>query len=145
MRKPYTKAEQCGHVHGLQEWVCKHEAGTPEGSCFCQLRPKIGHTHRIRSHFKPSLICLSTHGSWNTTFRSVSIRAQILLLLFYITLPTSFLECQFCAIMSRPYLCSDPNLSDHSSSEGGFVSIFGFAVSALSTSSAMDVKGVRKP
>jgi hypothetical protein len=49
------------------------------------------------------------------------------------------------ALLFRPYLCSDPNLSDHSSSEGGFFSIFGVAVSASSTSSAMDVKGVRKP
>jgi hypothetical protein len=49
------------------------------------------------------------------------------------------------ALLFRPYLCSDPNLSDHSSSEGGFFLIFGVAASALSTSSAMDVKGVRKP
>jgi hypothetical protein len=44
--------------------------------------------------------------------------------------------------MSRPYLCSDPSLNNHSSSEGGCISIFGFAVFflILSTSSAIDVK-----
>ena len=63
---------------------------------------------------------------------------SVLLYLFYST-NNAF------ALLFRPYLCSDPNLSDHSSSEGGFFSIFGIAVSALSTSSAMDVKGVRKP
>jgi hypothetical protein len=74
-------------------------------------------------------------------FASASIRVHTLLF----TLICSTLLTRPFALLFRPYLCSDPNLSDHSSSEGGFFSIFGIAVSALSTSSAMDVKGVRKP
>jgi len=72
--------------------------------------------------------------------QSVIIRVHTLLysILFYST-NKAF------ALLFRPYLCSDPNLSDHSSSEGGLLLIFGIAVSALSASSAMDVKGVRKP
>jgi hypothetical protein len=84
-------------------------------NCLCQLRPNVDQLHEIRSPFKPSLIRSSLHGNENTTFQSAIIGLPIL----------------FTSFMSRPYLCSDPNLSDHSSSEGSFVSIFGFAVSAF--------------
>ena len=100
----------------------------------CQLLQNVHCVHRIRS---PSII---SSRYWLAHLFIVHKKkppeklphwSQILLLCYIppYSLNNSPRDPLY-SVMSRPYLCSDPNLNDHSSSEGGFVSIFGFAVSA---------------